>query len=238
MAAEKLANHISKYNPQAKIFGPLDKVTKVKKFLLKENSLDLIFSDIELLDGSVFHTLSEIDLPCPIIYTMTYDYYWMQAFQNMGIEYLLKPFSYKRFTNAMIAFEQLKENFSKNNTKQGESTDQIGFRRRFLLRKRQGMKVIQVEDIICLRAEGGIIIAQDKNGLNHSLVQQSVTDLESQLNPQDFFRINRSAIINIQYVQRFENYGKDTLAIYLSGLDEPLITSKTRSPNFRQWLDS
>jgi len=98
------------------------------------------------------------------------------------------------------------------------------------------MEILDVEDIICLRANKGIIIAYDKRGLNHVLIQHSVTDLESQLNPQDFFRISRSDIVNINYIQRYENYGKDTLAIYLLNIDEPLITSKTKSSKFRSWL--
>ncbi|WP_444930107.1 LytR/AlgR family response regulator transcription factor [Microbulbifer sp. SSSA002] len=236
LAAEKLKGYILKHDPQAKILGPLDKVEKVREFFLEGVSLDLIFSDIELLDGSVFHALGEIDLPCPIIYTTAYDAYWMNAFQNMGVEYLLKPFSYKRFTSAMLAFEQLKDSFIGGNTNQEEP--RTSFRDRFLLRKRQGMEVLWVKDIVCLRAERGIIFAYHQSGLSHALIQQSVTDLEAQLDPQKFIRINRSDIVNIEYVQRFEAYGKDTLAIYLSGLNEPLVTSKTRSSAFRRWLDS
>ncbi|WP_444958416.1 LytR/AlgR family response regulator transcription factor [Microbulbifer sp. ZKSA002] len=238
LTAGKLKNYILKYNSQAKILGPLDKVEKVRRFFLEEIELDLIFSDIELLDGPVFHVLNEIDLPCPIIYTTAHDSYWMNAFQNMGIEYLLKPYSYKRFTGAMLSFEQLKSSFSNKTYAKEEPAVGAGFRYRFLLRKGGCVEVLWVEDIICLRAEQGIIVAHDKKGMTHSLVQQSVTDLESQLNPQKFIRINRSDIVNIQYVQRFEAYGKDTLAIHLSGLNEPLITSKTRSSAFRRWLDS
>ncbi|BBM03713.1 LytTR family DNA-binding domain-containing protein [Microbulbifer sp. GL-2] len=235
LAAEKLSRYILRYSPQAKIQGPLDKVEEVKVFFNKNRPLDLIFSDIELLDGSVFQSLNELDLPCPVIFITAYDNYWMQAFQNMGIEYLLKPFSYKRFIESMIAFEQLKVAFSKKCSTKID-TKNSDYKRRLLLKKRKSMEVLDVEDIICLRASKGIIIAYDKRGLSHILIQNSVTDLESQLNPQDFFRISRSDIINIKYIQRFENYGKDTLAIYLLNIDEPLISSKTKSSKFRRWL--
>lgn len=238
LAAEKLSSYILRWMPEADIYGPLDKISKVQAFLSEPRGIELIFSDIELLDGPVFNALKELDLPCPIIYTTAYDSYWMQAFQNMGIEYLLKPFPYKRFISAMASFEQLRKSLSVDNSRQVNVTPNQKYKRRLLIRKRKCIELLQVEDVICFRASGGIILAYDIADKCHYLSQNSVSALENTLDPKYFFRINRSDIVNLHFIQRFEKYTKNTLAIFLQGVDSPCITSKTKSAKFRQWLDS
>ena len=54
---------------------------------------DLILSDIELLDGTVFALYEQFPVACPIIFTTAYDQYLLAAFRGNGIAYLLKPFT-------------------------------------------------------------------------------------------------------------------------------------------------
>jgi DNA-binding LytR/AlgR family response regulator len=236
LAAQKLIGFIHRHFKDATIVAQFDKTAQVLTFFSEEQLVDLIFSDIELLDGQVFNALNALDLPCPVIYTTSYDQYWTQAFQNQGIEYLLKPFSYKRFSQAMLGYEQLKANFSsmKIASVKNNSTE---YKSRFLLRKSQVVDILKTEDIVCLRAVSGVISAYDKNAQHHMLTGNSISEIEQQLDPEQFFRINRSEIINLNYICAFENYGKDTVAISTNILDEPLITSKTRTAEFKRWLD-
>ena len=82
LAAEKLTGFIMRYFPDANIVGAFDKVSQVIEYFSEERSFDLIFSDIELLDGQVFSALNDLDLPCPVVYTTSYNQYWMDAFKN------------------------------------------------------------------------------------------------------------------------------------------------------------
>ncbi|GAC17621.1 LytR/AlgR family response regulator transcription factor [Paraglaciecola arctica] len=236
LAKQKLIGFITRYFTDATIVAQFDKTSDVLAFFASEQQLDLIFSDIELLDGQVFSALNSLDLPCPVIYTTSYDHHWAQAFQNQGIEYLLKPFSYKRFSQAMLSYEQLKINFS--SSKKTILVDNgTPYKSRFLLRNAQAIEVLRTEDIVCLRATSGVISAYDKSGQHHMLTGNSISELEQQLDPKQFFRLNRSDLINLDYICAFENYGKDTLAVSTNVLDQPLITSKTRTAQFKKWLD-
>lgn len=236
LAAEKLIGYIERYFDDAEVLAVLSRVDEVIGFFEQPQGIaapELIFSDVELLDGQVFTAMQALDLPCPVIFTTSYEQYWMQAFANQGIEYLLKPFSFKRFSEAMANFEQLKLSLAaRAATKTGH------YKSRLLLKKAQGMQVLALADVACFRTSGGVVMACDTSGEHHMLTSGSINELQTQLDPEVFFRISRSDMVNINFIERFENYGKDTLAVYLSCLDEPLITSKTRSAEFRRWLDS
>jgi DNA-binding LytR/AlgR family response regulator len=233
LAADKLKGYIAQYWPEAEIVAELCQVSQVLAFFAVPRQLELIFSDIELTDGQVFSAMQQLDLPCPVIFTTSYDNFWMQAFQSQGIEYLLKPFSYKRFCQAMTNYAQL----SSAMTQVAGPQNDRQYKHRFIIKKPTGSEVLPVADISCFRAANGVILARDRRGEYHIIGESSITELEARLDPQQFFRLNRSEVLNLAYLQRFEPYAKDTLAVYISQLSEPMITSKTRSAGFRRWLE-
>lgn len=233
LAAEKLIDYLLRWRSDVQVVAHLTHVQQVMEFLSRPAQLDLIFADIELGDGRVFSALEALDLPCPVIFTTSYSQYWPEAFQSQGVEYLLKPFSYKRFCQAMTNLEQLKEKLAAPVAQSANG----GFRRRFMLRKSQALEVLPVADIRCFRAAGGVVVACDRDGEHHILVDSSLSLIESQLDPEQFFRLNRSDLVHIAAIERIEPYGKESLAVITGVLDAPLITSKSRTASFRRWLD-
>ena len=234
LAAQKLAGYITRYAATNEIVQVLSRVTDVIDYFEQAREVDLIFSDIELLDGEVFSALDAIDLPCPIIFTTSYNEFWTQAFDNQGVAYLLKPFTYKRFASAMSNYEQLKNSLATRAEPKEETAKR--YKSRFLLKKGQVVDIFKTDDVVCVRATSGVLSAYDNEGNHHLLTGSSMTELEAQLDPCMFFRVNRSEIVNINYVLSFENYGKETLAIKMQHMNEPVITSKTRTSEFRKWL--
>ncbi|MCW8127356.1 LytR/AlgR family response regulator transcription factor [Microbulbifer halophilus] len=233
LAAEKLVDYLRRWRPEARVMAHLTHVQQVVDFLSGTTRLDLIFADIELSDGRIFSALEALDLPCPVIFTTSYSQYWPEAFQSQGVEYLLKPFSYKRFCQAMTNLEQLKEKLAAPFAPLASG----GFRQRFMLRKSQAQEVLPVTDIRCFRASGGVVVACDRNGEHHILVESSLSLIEPQLDPEQFFRLNRSDLVHIAVIKRIEPYGKESLAVITDVLEEPLITSRNRTASFRRWLD-
>jgi DNA-binding LytR/AlgR family response regulator len=233
LAAEKLAGYIQRYNSDIQVVGHLSSVQQIIDYLSGTVTLDLIFADIELSDGQIFNALDVMDLPCPIIFTTSYSRYWIEAFQSQGVEYLLKPFSYKRFCQAMTNFEQLKASL----TGAVETGVRTAFRQRFMLRKSQALELLPVQEVSCIRASGGVVIAYDQKGKCHILSESSLSAIESELDPNQFFRLNRSDIVHVDAIDRVEPYNRDTLAVMTSTLQEPLLTSKGRTARFRRWLD-
>lgn len=155
LAAEKLTDYLLRGWPDTQVMAHLTHVQQVMEFLSRPAQLDLIFADIELSDGKIFSALDVLDLPCPVIFTTSYSQYWPEAFQNQGVEYLLKPFSYKRFCQAMTNLEQLKDKLASPVPQPAGG----GFRQRFMLRKSQALELLPVTDISCFRASGGVVPA-------------------------------------------------------------------------------
>ena len=87
-ARKKLKRFLEELDSTAKVIAEIDNVVSAVAFL-KSTSVDLIFSDIELLDGNAFEIYKEVSISCPIIFTTAYDQFWMNAFESNGIAYLL-----------------------------------------------------------------------------------------------------------------------------------------------------
>lgn len=235
LAAEKLAGYLKRYQPDVEIVTQLSSVAQVLEFFgadPKAQQLDLIFSDVELTDGQVFTALEQLDLPCPVLFTTAYDQYWMQVFQYQAVDYLLKPFSYPRFAEAMLNFAQLKHKLQ-----QSVVATVPAYKKRFLLRKGQSLSILPVADILLIRAANGVLLATDKNNCVHILTEANLGDVESQLDPSEFFRLNRSDILHISCILQVEPYNKESVAVVLSCDKEPAISSKTRTALFRKWLN-
>ncbi|MCU0324571.1 MAG: response regulator, partial [Spirosomaceae bacterium] len=106
-ARKKLKRFMDELDSRIEIIAEIDTVAAGIRFL-KNNSVDLIFSDIELLDGNSFEIYNQVPVACPIIFTTAYNQFWMNAFEGNGIDYLLKPFSKDRFQKSWDKFMMLR----------------------------------------------------------------------------------------------------------------------------------
>ena len=91
LAAEKLANELKGIEKDINIVASIKSVEASLLWLKSNETPDLIFSDIQLLDGLSFEIFSDHKPECPIIFTTAYDQYAIQAFEVNSIDYLLKP---------------------------------------------------------------------------------------------------------------------------------------------------
>lgn len=242
-AAERLRDMVQKYDPNIEIEGPLDSNEVVINWFGQNPAPNLVFSDIELLDGPVFYSLERIDVGAPIIFTTAYDQYALDAFKTNGISYLLKPFEWEHFSSAMDKFQDLKKNF------QGESNAQLiedlkairsgqhsTYRSKLNIKMGQGMYLLNVKDIACVRTEHGQVQAFKADGKKIPL-SNLISELQDELNPASFFRINRSEIVNANFIEKIEPYFNDRLAVTIRGQKAFLITSAAKTPEFRKWLN-
>jgi len=242
-ARKKLKRFLAELDVVAEVVAEIDTV-KIAVEFLKDNSVDLIFSDIELLDGNAFEIYSSVSVSCPIIFTTAYDQFWMNAFESNGIAYLLKPFSRERFQKAWDKFllftktPSLENELLANLTKLFEkSLLDKSYRKRFTLHMRQGIYFLNIESIVFFEAKEGVVYASDTIGKKYILNESTLKEIEEQVNPLDFFRINRSELVCKQYVEKMERYTKNTLAIKMKGHEKCLTTSQSSTSAFRQWVE-
>lgn len=242
-ARKKLRRFLEETHTQIEIIAEIDTVSLGISFL-KNNSADLIFSDIELLDGNAFEIYNQVSLSCPIIFTTAYDHFLMNAFETNGIAYLLKPFSREHFQKAWNKFLLFRNTSADKNKQIANLTRLIEqnfskqyYKKRFTVHSNRGFFFIDVETIVFFAANKGIIFAFDTTGKKHLLNELTIKEIEEQLNPDDFFRINRSELISKQHVEKIERYTKNILAIKMKGYASLLKTSQSNTATFREWIE-
>lgn len=242
LASEKLKGFIKKYDSSIEILVTLESIRSCMDWFEKNEMPDLIFSDIELLDGNVFSFFKRKKITCPIIFATAYDDYWMKAFHENGIAYLLKPFDFDQFCQAMTKYQQLKDNFENfddfiiNKIKTSFSRQESEFKKRFAVKTSKGIFIINVKEIAFIRAEEGLVFCVTKNQKKFTL-NYSLNELEQLLDPNVFFRLNRSEIINVNFIEKLENYFNDRLSVSLQQWEEKLISSASRTAALRKWID-
>ncbi len=241
-ARKKLKRFLEELDTQIEIIAEIDTVAMGITFL-KSNSVDVIFSDIELLDGNSFEIYNQVSLSCPIIFTTAYDQFWTKAFDSNGIAYLLKPFSKERFQKAWDKFLMFRNTPYEDNKLISSLAKIIEqnfakkiFKKRFTIHYRQGIYFLDTDNIYFFEASEGLIFAYDSIGKKHLLTETTLKEIEKQLNPSDFFRLNRSEIINKSHIEKIEYNTKNTLAIKLKGFQKHLSTSQSNTATFRNWI--
>ena len=243
-AYQKLLSFIHSEMEDGKIMGWARSIEEARNFLTKDLQPDLIFSDIELLDGISFEIFEEIKVNCPIIFCTGFDQYVLRAFKTNGIAYLLKPYSLENFRDAHEKYKVLFEkkdpqpidNELLKELKQILHSDKKSFKQRFTIKKKDGIKLLEIKDIASFLANGDFCMAIDSVGKKHAM-SNTLSDVEQKIDPSKFFRINRSQIVNISFLEKVEPYFKNRLALKMKYSKEIIYTSSNKTPNFRKWLE-
>ncbi len=243
-AYEKLSEHLEIYFSEPYTFDWCRTIVEAKELLTHENKYDILFSDIELLDGISIELFKEIKIDCPIIFCTAYHKYLLDAFKSNGIAYILKPYAQEDISKALYKYNTL---FNKTSDYQINDTilkyitsalsQDTHYKSRFIIKTPKGMHLLSTHDISYIEASGTFCKLVDDKGVSH-LLSQSITSLNETLDPKQFFRINRSRIINISHIVRMDNYFKNRLLLQMRGSKEKMTTSSSVTAKFRIWLDS
>ncbi|MDB2385603.1 LytTR family DNA-binding domain-containing protein [Polaribacter sp.] len=215
------------------------------KQLLEENSYDFMLSDIQLLDGLSFDLFDEVNPNCPIIFCSAHDDYLFKAFNTNGIAYILKPYTPEDFNKAIEKYQALFNQGKYNrlnsetlsNLKSALQEENSTYKKRFVIKKAKGIQLLNVADISLIKASGDFCLAFDCKGNQHS-ISQTLGNVYKQLNPAKFYKINRSEIINIDFIENLEPYFKNRLLISVQNQKEKVMTSTSTTAEFRKWLES
>lgn len=243
-AGEKLIDMIRSFAPTAKLEWKRS-ILEGRIFIQEHPELDLIYSDIELLDGNVFSLFEEIHPNCPLIFCTAYNQYFLDAFRTNGIAYLLKPYSREQFEESWNKYQQLFAQKERQSDFQ-QSLEQLkatlsqksnSYKSTFTVKKKEGIFILRLEEVLFFQSQGDFVLAIDRAGKKH-ILNYTLQKMEELLDPKAFFRINRSEIIPFASIQHFSPYTKNRLAINLLASQQVLYTSNSRSPKFREWVEA
>jgi len=226
---------------QNKGIEPLAMLHSVKEAVqwFRENpEPDLIFLDIQLGDGISFEIFEQVQPKSSIIFTTAYDEYALKAFKFNSIDYLLKPINEIDLTHAIDKFHekhtpvywdafQLKSLLINNFENK--------YRERFLVKIGSNLKTIDTENISCFYSKNkGTYLCHENREYP---IEQPLNELETQLNPKDFFRISRNAIVNLRFIENITTHSGSRYQLYIKHISEELIVSRERVNDFKFWLE-
>ena len=223
---------------QHEIVGVCASNAEVKKFFAdgSHSDIDLILSDIQLGDGLSFESLRTVPEAIPVIFTTAYDHYAVQAFRFNSIDYLLKPIDSEELHAALDKIEKKSQT---SNLKSQTTTDAIAqllesvksqtirYRERFLIPHRADeFLIIPVSDVSHITIRDGVVRLCTLEGKHHTL-NMTLEEIESQLDPQRFMRVNRQFIISAAAVQKLSTYFLGKMRIHMTAApNEEIIVSK------------
>ena len=171
---------------------------------------DLVFLEIQMPELGGFEVLESFDRESTpyIIFVTAYDQYAVRAFEVHAFDYLLKPFDRERFD---AAWQRVKQQIK---------LDQSGERDRHILALLEELKsgprhlerlviknggrvfFVSVDDVQCIESEGNYVRVYDNQ--KAYLLRETISSLEEQLDPREFRRIHRSAIVKIDKIKEMQ----------------------------------
>ena len=233
LAAAELERLLGEVAPNMTILTKLDSVSESVKWL-KKNKADVIFMDIHLGDGQSFDIFEQVEITVPVIFITAYDEYALKAFKYQGIDYILKPFDKEELQQALNKLESL----SPTNTPFPVASLTV-YQERFLVTVGTKMKSVTVGDVAYFMADGKYLVLFTRDGQNY-ILDQTISGIETKLNPAQFFKINRKFIISYNSIKEMVKYSNSRIKIVLTpappvGIEA--IVSSERIQEFKQWLN-
>lgn len=237
--AELLKEFIEE-NEQCLVVNICQSIESTVKYLTKNQSkLDLIFMDILLADGESFEIFNQIEVTKPVVFCTAFNEYMLKAFENNGIGYILKPFQQKNIDKVLSKIGLIKSSFGNINTiiKETSST-QKSYQKSFIVRSREKMIPLEVEQIAFILLEDEIVYAYEFNG-NRSAIFKTINEIESAIDPDSFFRINRQMVINRKAIKDIEPYfNRKVIANLIISVKKKPIVSRLKVTPFKNWIEN
>jgi len=226
-------------DPQIEI---IDECRNGREAVKAVNSLapDLIFLDIQMPEMDGFEVIANVGAERinAIIFVTAFDQYALKAFEVHALDYLLKPFDDARFNKALqqakSQIEQREINkiskkllalLEDRESKQEHSAREKIYLTRLMIKLANRVVLLKVNEIDWIEADGNY--AKLHVGRKAHLLREKMHDLEAQLNPQNFIRIHRSIIVNLERIKELHpHFNGDYIVVLEGGVQLKLSRSR------------
>ncbi|MEO5978693.1 MAG: LytTR family DNA-binding domain-containing protein [Chryseolinea sp.] len=241
LAAERVAKLAKEINADVNVLSIIDSVAASVEWILQNPSPDLILMDIQLADGMSFQIFERCEVTTPVIFITAFDEYAIKAFKVNGIDYILKPVDKGELA---IAFKKLK-NLVQPKVTQKMMEDMMhamqsmakNYRERFVIKVGEHLRTVGTVDVLFFYSHEKATFAQARNARKH-ILDFTMDQLEEQLDPARFFRINRKYIVSLDAIQDMISHTNSRLKLVLKLSDDnDVIVARERIQEFKDWLE-
>jgi len=202
LASEELAYQLKEF-PDIDIIATASNGIEALK-LIQDLEPDLVFLDVQMpgLDGmGVIRKLREQDIPLPYFVMATaYDQYAVEACRWEALDYVLKPVDKERLTVAVDRARKAVSDRNKGAPPEPASPKPALQRSKLLVRSKQRNFIVDAQDVVYATIDDGLITVVASN-LEGQSNYRTIEELQSNLDPDTFWRVHRSYLVNIHRIK-------------------------------------
>ena len=254
LAARRLADMLTRQPAPLEVVGTAESVAQAVA-LLRDTTPDVLFLDIHLADGLSFDIFEQVAVRCPVIFTTAYDQYALQAFKVNSVDYLLKPIDADELAAALAKLRARLPALAPTSAAAAPAFDPAlltqlmqqmqqaappaaSYKSQFVVRVGEHLKVVPVEQIAYFFSLEKATFLQTVEGRKF-VVDYTMDQLESLLDPRQFFRLNRAYLARQAAIHDIIHYTNSRLQTVLkpAAPDAQVLVSREKVNVFKSWLD-
>ena len=247
LAVKKLQRTLSVVEEDAEVIGVTHSIKSTVEWIQANPAPDLVLMDIELADGQSFEVFNQVEVPGSVIFVTSYDEYALKAFKVNSVDYLLKPIKKEDLQAALDKFKQLKKLYSAQPSLNMQNLEGLlkelygkvaskTYRKRFLVKNGNKLTSIETGEVAYFFTEGRLNFFKTASNKKF-IVDYSIDELEEMLDPEQFFRINRSFVVSLNSVSQIEEFFGNRLALkIIPDQDKEVIVSREKVSEFKRWM--
>ncbi|SET55467.1 LytR/AlgR family response regulator transcription factor [Hymenobacter actinosclerus] len=250
LAATRLAGLLRKQPMLVEVVGTAESVAEAEQLLRAPGPApDVLLLDIHLADGLSFELFERLEIRCPVIFTTAYDKYALRAFKVNSVDYLLKPIDPEELTAALQKLVQRQATAAPapvpfDAALLAQVLEQARqpareYKSRFVVRVGEHLKAVPVEDIAYFASLEKATLLHTHEG-RRLVVDYTLEQLESLLDPREFFRLNRAYLARATAIRDIIHYTNSRLQTILQPAppdNNTVLVSREKVSTFKEWLD-
>ena len=210
--------------------------------LIERYRPEIAFLDIRMPGLSGIEVAKEIAGSCWVVFVTAYDQYAVEAFEHEAIDYLLKPVTCERLQRTANRLKAQITSSHKPPLEISEIVERLltslpqrqasAYLQFVRVQKGDGIRLIPVEEVYYFKASDKYTMVITKEG--ESLIRKPIKELAEELDPQQFWRIHRGTIVNVQCVDQVSRSVTGRGVVRLKGRTESLAISRQYIHLFKQ----
>lgn len=227
-----------KIDNDIEVLGPVVSVDELKEVLSSEMHYDVLVSDIRINGGTCFRAFETIRPKKPVVFVTAYDEYALKAFKNNGIAYVQKPIDEMELRDALEKARKMiapENDIDKLMAMFQPAVKQ--YRERFLVPVGDMFQIVNSFSVSYFEVDGKYVTAFLSDGTSVQ-IQESMNELEMEMDPKLFFRCSRQYMINIEDIVKIESTWNAKLILKLRRFtDKKFEVSRDRVKELKDKLN-
>jgi len=210
--------------------------------LIDKKRPEIAFLDINMPGLSGLEVAKNITFNCRVVFITAYDQYAIEAFENEAIDYLLKPVTDDRLLKTIKRLQKQIADSSPLPADIAETLERFmatlknreipGFLKWIKVRHEDDVRLIAVDEVCYFKAADKYTLVRTLE--NESLIKKSIQQLDAELDPDQFWRIHRGSIINVNRISGVHRSFAGRFIVKLKDLPETLTVSRSYGHLFKQ----